>query len=377
MRKIPILFFLAVLHAFYGCDNDTNDPKPAFNVKGFISYENDAIEQVTVSIDGKANLTTSTDANGYFEIPGVVQGDHELQIRKELNVQSETTNESVVSVSEKTVEISVNENIEIENLRLPKAVVLQEGQNITQSSADISWSPTDDNEFREYKLYRHNSSGLDETTGDLIHVSTSLNDTIFTDNELNPAEQYFYRVFIMDDFGKIGGSNIIDLTTDNLQIIGNGGFESLSTDELANWNLFPNDGGNPSNSINISMMDPFEGTNSIEFHHAEASGCWELWISQSINKASLVAGATYKVNFAYKSDFTENENMDLVLRNATLDLWLIVPIPFEASQGWEELTFEFGLPDDIGNNDVIVDFHFCIPGVRTWWLDNITIERVD
>ncbi len=373
MKRLLQIAFITLL-GFAGCDE--SDEPTAFTVSGFINYENAVIEQVTVSIDNNLDLTTSTDANGYFEISGVERGDYQLYVNKEISFISETTNETVISSSEKVVDISVNSDTEIESLRLPKAVFLYQARNITDTHADISWTPTDDTEFREYKLYRHSSSGLDESTGTLIHVSTSLNDTTFVDDDLNPLEQYYYRVFVMDDFGKIGGSNIMDLTTDNIQIIINGGFEDLSDNQPVDWNLTPNDFGNPNNYISVSDNDPYQGANSLEFHHAETSGCWEQWITQTIDKDMLVAGGNYKLTFAYKADFTASENMDLILRNSTIDMWLNVPIQFSDTQEWNELSYEFGLPDDIGNNDIKTDFHFCIQGVRTWWFDNIKLERV-
>jgi len=75
------------------------------------------------------------------------------------------------------------------------------------------------NNFYEYKIYRHYHTGLDENTGTLIHVSTSADDTIFndigTDLEygLTPATTYYYRVYINNNFGRLGGSNIIGVTT--------------------------------------------------------------------------------------------------------------------------------------------------------------------
>ena len=127
----------------------------------------------------------------------------------------------------KTVDLSVNEDIELNDLRLPKAVILYEATGVTEIDSEIAWSPTDDSEFREYKLYRHNTTGLDETTGLLIHVATSVNDTTFTDTDLTPLSDYYYRVFVLDDFGRIGGSNIIGITTEEAILLKNGGFESI------------------------------------------------------------------------------------------------------------------------------------------------------
>ncbi len=90
---------------------------------------------------------------------------------------------------------------------------------------EIYWNKTDANDFREYKLYMHSTSGLDETTGTLIHVSTSFNDTSVVINNLSPKTGYFFRVYVMNDLGRIGGSNIVSDTTLTYAFLPNGNFE--------------------------------------------------------------------------------------------------------------------------------------------------------
>jgi len=97
----------------------------------------------------------------------------------------------------------------------------------------LNWNKTDALDFREYKLYRHTTSGLDETTGTLVHVATSILDTSFIDTDLQPFKNYFYRVYIMNDYGRLGGSNIVNDTTKQINIIWNGDFESQ--ENLLNW----------------------------------------------------------------------------------------------------------------------------------------------
>lgn len=373
MKKHGFIISLMVLITILGCVRNED----AFKVSGYITYNNQAIENVNIKIDDKYNLGAVTDANGYFEISGVAKGDHQLHITKEISTLLKSTQHSTSNFSEKTIDININEDTQLNNLRLPKAVDLYDAKNITESSAEIYWSPTDDSEFREYKLYRHNSSGLDESTGTLIHVSTSINDTSFIEDDLNPLQKYYYRIFAMDNFGRIGGSNIINLTTNNVMVVLNGGFEELSNEIPLNWILTPNEFGNPNNYIKIVNNNSYEGNNSIEFHHAEESGFWEMWISQTIDNNSLVAGATYILTLNYKSDFTLNRYLNLILRNPTINLRLNAPLQFNDNGEWKELSYEFGLPSDIGNNNIELLLHFGIPGIKSWWIDNVKIERFE
>ena len=87
---------------------------------------------------------------------------------------------------ENTSNLTVTEDTKIDSLFLPKSVIMHQVEDITDESVNLSWSPTDASDFREYKIYRHITSGLDETTGLLIHVSTSINDTVFNHENLDP-----------------------------------------------------------------------------------------------------------------------------------------------------------------------------------------------
>ena len=83
---------------------------------------------------------------------------------------------------ERATDISVFADVFLDALRLPKAVFCYDPTNVSANSATISWSATDAADFREYKLFRHTTSGQDETTGELVHVATEIQDTVFTDN---------------------------------------------------------------------------------------------------------------------------------------------------------------------------------------------------
>lgn len=97
---------------------------------------------------------------------------------------------------------------------LPDPVVLNEPEierSLESNEVSLSWNKYQAADFREYKLYKHSSSGLDETTGELLHVATSANDTLFTTTVPHSSETFF-RVFVRDDFGLLGGSNISNVT---------------------------------------------------------------------------------------------------------------------------------------------------------------------
>lgn len=369
--KSIIPFLLIILFVCIACSSD--DSGGNFTISGFVTYDDVAADQVEVSVDDKFNLTTTTNSDGYFQITGVSQGEHILTASKTINGNDESS-----TFSEKSYTLSINEDTELNELRLPKAVELFSVNSIDITQAEISWSLTDDPEFREYKLYRHNSSGLDETTGSLIHVSTEVDDTEFIDEDLNPFQTYYYRIYVLDDFGRIGGSNIVNFTTDNVELIKNGGFEDVQPGgDPEIWTLVQNNMNEPGNSIEISSIDPYEGANSLKFHHDSDVGCWEQWIYQAVENELYTAGATYRMTLAYKGNFTEDVFMSLFLRNSTIDIWFPIDMSFEDNGSWQELAFEFTMPDNIGNNAISTNFHFCFQGIKDWWLDDINIIRID
>ena len=122
-------------------------------VSGYVVNEGEPVDDVLVRIDDFENLSTTTDETGFFEISGVSQGEKELRI-------------------EKTYKLNINKDINLDALRLPAPVLLDVDGTASEISVPLRSSVSDDNDFREYKLYRHNTTGLDESTGTLLHVST-------------------------------------------------------------------------------------------------------------------------------------------------------------------------------------------------------------
>ncbi|WP_461443308.1 carboxypeptidase-like regulatory domain-containing protein [Maribacter sp.] len=262
MKKYVFTLWAVLACLMLSCTNDDN--ANTIKISGVVVSNNGIPEaNVTVSISDFQNLTTTTDSEGFFQIEGVAKGEHELKIYKK---ESETDADVFL---QRTFKVLLNDNTKVEGLTLPNPVVLATPTEITSSSALIPWNTSVSDSFREYKLYRHNSSGLEETTGTLVHVATDIDEATFLDDDLNNSETYYYRVFVLDEFGQIGGSNIISLETESIQLIKNGGFEEVDNGDPLEWTLIPNDSGNPENAIEIDNSQATEGANSLKFHNAD------------------------------------------------------------------------------------------------------------
>jgi len=249
MRTTKYILVLVTVLIFSSCDDNSSGLQDSFTIEGTVFYNNMRLKNASITLDKQNALSTLSDNDGNFKIPNVPKGDHNLGVSKTFS------DGSFVEINSNIV---VNEDIILSSLTLPRAVFLYEPMNTTATSTDLSWSSTDAIDFREYKIFSHNSSGLDENTGSLIHISTAIDDTNFTDSGLNPLSEYYYRVYVMNEYGRLGGSNIVHTSTPTKNLFPDGGLE-LSTNFSDNWII---DYG-PPESGEISDSMSYEGASSL------------------------------------------------------------------------------------------------------------------
>jgi hypothetical protein len=192
------------------CSQDPSDS--IYKISGVV-FQN-GIPSVDVDILLKKNNETieqtSTDQTGYFEFSAIPPSKYTVVSIKTYD------NGSFV---EYPTEVEVNEDTHLGDLLLPEPVILFTSEIYTDNAVTLKWSKYLHDNFYEYRIYRHFNSGLDESTGSLIHITTNVNDTVFTDNgqDLNEGltrnTTYYYRIYINNDYGRLGGSNIQSITT--------------------------------------------------------------------------------------------------------------------------------------------------------------------
>ena len=287
--KITIMIISAIF--LVGCEETGTEATNVYNVSGTILQNNLPLSGASVSVDRKLNLTAYTDNSGYFMISGVPEGDHNLTAVK---------NYDDGSFTEKSAEISVYQDIVLNEIRLPNAVRLYAAERITDSSATLRWTSSDAIGFREYKIFRHITSGLDENTGTLVHVATVRTDTAFSDKTLEAYQDYYYRVYVMDDYGRLGGSNLISFKTPNKTIIQNGDFEIINTSTglPEGWTFFV------SSRLPVFRIDSMHVSSGRYSLLAELiNGTYlDNMASQTFAPSELTAGERYTVSLDYKHD---------------------------------------------------------------------------
>ncbi|WP_254330265.1 carboxypeptidase-like regulatory domain-containing protein [Corallococcus exiguus] len=151
-----------------------------------------------------ADIRTLTDETGHFILSNVEAGAYTLHLRYEADG----------AAVEAQRDVNVEGNVLFENLTLPLPVeltALEGARTVDDTKVVLRWPQAFAHGFREYKVYRHTTSGLDEFTGTLVHVSTDLEATHFESPE-PPGTTSSYRVFVMNELGRLGGSNVASFT---------------------------------------------------------------------------------------------------------------------------------------------------------------------
>jgi len=218
--KRLLLYIILISIFFLDCKEGPIEPtSDLHSVSGKVTNSNGPVANAKVTVDNKANWETTTSTSGDFTISNVSSGDHILYIDKK------GQDEDFIEVN---YPVYVNSNLVLNSLILPIPVRLYPPTNITQTEMTIQWNHTDAQDFREYKLYTKDTPGLDENTGELIYVSTLIDDTSFVVENLIPYETYYFRVYLMNEYGRLGGSNIESAPTIGGNLIPDGSFEDSS-----------------------------------------------------------------------------------------------------------------------------------------------------
>ena len=102
-----------------------------------------------------------------------------------------------------------------------------------------------------------------------------------------------------------------------------------------------------------------------------------MWISQTVPLANIYPGGEYEVALDYKSNTPlGNGGMGFRLQNNTMDIQ--IPLPSFPGDGlWYTFTSNFTIPTDAGSTNPEISFHFCRQGIADWWIDNISITKIN
>ncbi len=359
MKKLrySLVFLLFIL----ACSEKSTNPNGTYTVSGKVTNSKGSVANAKVSIDNAINWKTTTDSNGLFEIKGISRGKHFMKYGYT------NTDNSYIEIEE---DLTVYEDIVLNNLRLPIPPHLENPKEIGTNSILLIWNSTDALDFREYKLYRRNTPGLDETTGELIFVSTMRNDTTFNDTELISGQSYYYRVFIMNEFGSLGGSNIINAQTIIGNIIPNGNFEDLNS--LNYWQITRGNGTNYLTILDDSIK--YNGTFSLYNKNPDLSTPSNKYSALESNfPVNLIPQSTYKLSGWAKA---EGQRTDIGGLEIGIPPYVVLSFADYGNMGdsvnidwtYKEIIFQAPTATDL-------KIHMYFP-IEKVWLDDISLERI-
>lgn len=191
----------------------------------------------------------------------------------------------------------------------------------------------------------------------------------------------------MNDYGRLGGSNIVSSATLNRNVILNGSFEEISSVFPDNWSTWGPSGKFVSNSEYAQ-----EGSKSIKIQLALEDWGLNSWgLYQQIDPNNFEQGRTYRISFWCKTDtleeyesiscrFTKNNYWDG--NEVIASLHSFVEGPRTASD-WQDFSFTLTIPSVIPSNyfltfDLIragtMGYIFELP--MNSWIDNVSIEKI-
>ena len=301
MTKIHSFTILLLAATIISCRNSTpTDSQAGTNkVSGKLVVDGKPLDAAVVQIDEVLNWKSATDSSGHFEIQNVASGTHTFYASKTL---------STGEVVKQTAQIQVgNTNLELGEIPLPRPSHLEslDSSSVTSNGIQLRWSQSNDADFREYKVYRKTEAGLDETTGDLIYIATSISDTQYVDNTYTGGLTYFYRVFILSAYGKMGGSNVVSTKTPPPNYVTNGGFETSSDGVLPDgWTYISPDYAQT--YVQVTSNEHSEGgqclhVSLIDSSDSQYGSMYEGFIRQTVSTASVPKNMQYRFSAWVKS----------------------------------------------------------------------------
>ncbi|MCP3170134.1 carboxypeptidase regulatory-like domain-containing protein [Myxococcus qinghaiensis] len=342
---------------------------------GQVTQEGVPVQGALVFLSASPSASTETDAEGRFLLD-VPSGRHELTVRHQ-DADGALTERHLVAETDK-----------VADLRLPRPTRLAEPVVVGAGMAEVTWNPYSGADFREYKLYRASSAALDESTGTLVHVGMASGTARFVDESVRPGEVYFYRVFVMNDFGRLAGSNIARLSLPVINLVQGGDFEGdvpgaapssfIASLDKQRWMV--------SDARAHSGTRALRGTGSYSVETAFNPG-----ITQRIPGRLLTPGARYRLSFVYqresftRPDPTSNDGslgnyIRLEARADPMSLYSSFSYVMDGvDTTWQLLTRTFTAP---ASGDAVVAVSVergsGVGTVPDWvlWIDDVKLERV-
>jgi hypothetical protein len=367
---------VAISLIFISCKNFTSEPEPIGNasLKGQLTLEGQPIAGAVVQINDVANWKTTTDAEGRFEITRITEGTHDFKVIKTLDDNRVVSQSTSVSVGKEDTDIGTIAFL------APPIINQIDTNEVSRTGIPLKWSKTADPNFIEYKVYRKNVAGFDETNGDLVFASTSIADTQFIDRSFETGYYYYYRVYVFSTEGKRGGSNIVNTNTPpRVNLLANGGFENSANGFLPDFWYTTYDGTPSFDHFSLATEQFKSGSKSLKITYIDSLTIPDPVhggggsIRQKIFTNNFVVGKNYVFSFWSKADVGGYRVR--LFRSDDLTAALI-DYPVRAAHDWTARKFTFNFDENTTSLTVsiYVGGSSMVPFTQGW-LDDIMITE--
>ena len=351
---------------FMACQNDPSGIEGSSSVSGILMYNGEPLSGAEVSVGDHLNWKSMTDRNGHFFIENISTGEHILN--SEYHSEQGTS-----SISTPIYLVQGANNLAEVLLPVPSNLFEITSNN---DQIELKWSKTFDEDFREYKVYRKKDAGLDETTGDLIFISTFIGDTSYTDDSFVPGLEYFYRVYTLASNGKVGGSNIGSIKTDPQNFVQNGGFEE--SDNPTYWDIpdYNPDFGLPG-IFELDDSVRYEGEQSLVITIPDTLDVFhgDVGFEQKFSNSVFQEETTYKITLRVKPrDF----EVGAFIKREDTGVLLTKNLRATVQNDWVELSDEFQVTDNSGQITLrIYGLGYLSSNELKGWVDDVKINAID
>lgn len=192
----------------------------------------------------------------------------------------------------------------------------------------------------------------------------------------------------MNDFGKLGGSNIVSSTTLKRNVISNGSFEIVTSVFPDHWNTWGVQG-----KFSSSSEHAYEGNKSLKINLSLTDWGVNSWGAyQQISPNLFEPGKNYRISFWCKTDTMEKyESISCIFsknnywdgNNNLASIHNFVEGPRSESE-WQYFNFSLSIPQEIPSN-YFLSFMLIRAGTQGYvfnlpmiaWLDHVIIEKIE
>lgn len=332
------------------------------NIEGRIFYKGEPAAECIVQFDSSSVYSDITDENGYYRIDGLINGNHDVYIYKNLDSNMCVGLSKKIRIGAHTTALN-----EIE-LYEPLKLIEFKRDETKNEKLKLHWHIENKDNIVGYKIISNKNVFLDEANGRVVFESTNPNDSVCYDYGFNDDELSYYQLFTYFKDGKFGKSNIVSITADKVTFLINGNFEEVLNNYY--WYAY-------STQFQRDSENAYEGNYCLCGTSYPSS---EGYMTQAISSRNLISGRTYRFSIMMKSGENATLSTQLTYNAARPNGQRLPTLSLSPSCDWTEKSMDFIMPDLEWNSYFRVELILSSSDTTregTGWFDDVKFELLD